>query len=607
MSHLNKGHELQAGQTMSPGDYLLSPNREFRLTFQPDANVVLEHLNNGARVLWASATTGKGATECVMQEDGNLVLYKNNRKDAIWATGTYISDKKGHFARLQDDGNFVVYKADGQTAAWATHTHLPGNALHVSQAHEQILYPGQSLRAANNKYQLALSQDNGLELTDLDTNKTIWQKKSTDHQAAYLKMQSDGNLVLYSAGGKSAIWATGTNGKGDKTWFRLEDWGDLVGYDEHGNILWSSINDLSEDWMSLLNDNLSLLDICIPGSHDAGMYNYALREAMNSVSGMELSKFVAGVTVMKIFENLAITQSLDLESQLKAGVRYFDLRPKYKENTFFVYHGPVLGLTVSETVCNVAAFVEAHPSETVILNWSHFEDFKDADLTFLNYLKSYFKDEVLYMKSNAPGADNNIWKKQLKDLRGKIIMCFDNNNMRDLAKAANPPMNWVQHLNDELPLYDEYSNTRSYEAMRDDQLKKFKEFNDQKKLFLFNWTNTCWDPQVVIDALNKLKEEYAAYKIADGAVSFFIFPFNVYNAVTGKSLSDIIAAYVPFILQESVRSMADKINPKVCGDFNALKTEAWGLNAHGKRVNILNLDFVQNAHPLAVCRYVSNH
>ena len=67
---------------MSPGDYLLSPNREFRLTFQPDANVVLEHLNNGARVLWASATTGKGATECVMQEDGNLVLYKNNRKDA---------------------------------------------------------------------------------------------------------------------------------------------------------------------------------------------------------------------------------------------------------------------------------------------------------------------------------------------------------------------------------------------------------------------------------------------------------------------------------------------------------------------------------------------
>jgi hypothetical protein len=85
----------------------------------------------------------------IFQNDGNLVLYSRNR--AIWATGT---NSKADLFVVQADGNVVLYGSG--RAVWATNT---GGNL-----------------------------------------------------GAFLAIQSDGNLVVYSRNG-NALWSTGTGGR----------------------------------------------------------------------------------------------------------------------------------------------------------------------------------------------------------------------------------------------------------------------------------------------------------------------------------------------------------------------------------------------------------
>ena len=65
--------------------------------------------------LWNSNTAGSGATECVMQGDGNLVLKDKNGRVA-WATNT--DGNTNATLSIKDDGNLVMSKESG-TAFWS--------------------------------------------------------------------------------------------------------------------------------------------------------------------------------------------------------------------------------------------------------------------------------------------------------------------------------------------------------------------------------------------------------------------------------------------------------------------------------------------------------
>lgn len=64
----------------------MSPNGAYRLDMQGDHHLVL-YRNSENQPLWASRTVGTGATNAVMQHDGNLVLLKANG-DPVSATRT---------------------------------------------------------------------------------------------------------------------------------------------------------------------------------------------------------------------------------------------------------------------------------------------------------------------------------------------------------------------------------------------------------------------------------------------------------------------------------------------------------------------------------------
>jgi len=108
----NRGSVLTAGQALSGGDYLVSPNGQYCAVMQADGNFVLYWGYLPDRLIgamWASDTQDHpGNLSLVMQGDHNLVLYQGSTP--LWASNTDTTQDPGHvFAKMQDDGNFVLY------------------------------------------------------------------------------------------------------------------------------------------------------------------------------------------------------------------------------------------------------------------------------------------------------------------------------------------------------------------------------------------------------------------------------------------------------------------------------------------------------------------
>lgn len=115
---LNSGQQMQT----QPWRKIYSNNRKFYLELTNSGNLELR-LDRDKRLLWQSNTTAANA-RCVMQPDGNFVLYRNNSSnpsDAVWSSGTSGSCYANSRIVLQDDGNLVIYRPNNQ-AVWSTGT-----------------------------------------------------------------------------------------------------------------------------------------------------------------------------------------------------------------------------------------------------------------------------------------------------------------------------------------------------------------------------------------------------------------------------------------------------------------------------------------------------
>jgi RTX calcium-binding nonapeptide repeat (4 copies) len=111
-------YRLWAGETLRPGEQLVSPNRAYRLVMQEDGNLV----QYGAigQAVWSSRTHRSGSA-LEMQADGNAVVYAPGHV-AVWESKTVGS--RAHTIEVQDDRNLVMY-APGHEAVWSTGRALP--------------------------------------------------------------------------------------------------------------------------------------------------------------------------------------------------------------------------------------------------------------------------------------------------------------------------------------------------------------------------------------------------------------------------------------------------------------------------------------------------
>ncbi|MDC3956787.1 matrixin family metalloprotease [Polyangium jinanense] len=108
---------LSSGQGLGAEQSVWSCDGRFQLKFQGDGNLVLYQ---GGSPLWASGTNGKGGDRAIMQEDGNLVIYKSTGQP-VWASGTAGSSNYYANLAVQNDGNVVIYRSGGGVA-WASNT-----------------------------------------------------------------------------------------------------------------------------------------------------------------------------------------------------------------------------------------------------------------------------------------------------------------------------------------------------------------------------------------------------------------------------------------------------------------------------------------------------
>ncbi len=81
---------LYSGQSLSPGQSLVSSNGRYRLVLQGDGNLVIY---TAGRAIWHTHTYGTSANKLAMQSDGNLVLYRYSTPK--WHTHTYNYRNQG--------------------------------------------------------------------------------------------------------------------------------------------------------------------------------------------------------------------------------------------------------------------------------------------------------------------------------------------------------------------------------------------------------------------------------------------------------------------------------------------------------------------------------
>ena len=149
-------------------------------------------------------------------------------------------------------------------------------------------------------------------------------------------------------------------------------------------------------WMSALPDDLRLGAFSIPGSHDT----MALHETVY---------------------NSAQTQSMGLQEQLEAGVRFLDIRCRHVSDRCAIHHGQIYQkANLNDVLTVVSSFLLLNPGETILMSvkdreWTDEKVSRSFTATFLSYARAYpglFADNEL-LRDGAP---------ELGSVRGRIVL-----------------------------------------------------------------------------------------------------------------------------------------------------------------------------------------
>jgi surface antigen len=216
--------KLLAGERLTAGEQLYSANRQYVLTLQADGNLVLS--TQGGRAIWDAHTAGHPGADAEMQSDGNLVVYSSSRQ-ALWSIPTQLHG--GGQVVVQNDGNVVAY-TPGNQPYWAS------NSVNSWLVAGDRLLPGQSAYSPNGAYELLMQSDGNLVL--YSASGALWSTRTAGHAGASALMQSDGNLVVYATSGQ-ALWSIPTQlHSGGRVLVQSD--GNLVAYTSGGQAYWAS-------------------------------------------------------------------------------------------------------------------------------------------------------------------------------------------------------------------------------------------------------------------------------------------------------------------------------------------------------------------------------
>ena len=223
------------------------------------------------------------------------------------------------------------------------------------------------------------------------------------------------------------------------------------------------------NWMSQLDDNVSIRNINMPGSHDT-MALYSIAD-------------LAGQC-----------QSLSLHDQLNLGVRFLDIRLKEDHDKLKAVHGFIDQKVSFETITKtIEEFIEKNPSEFIIMSVKEEADSSNSEISFENSLKTYLNKDIYLKDTELPN--------KLGDVRGKVMLLS-----RYEGSTIGVPAyeGWKDSVSFTLPndiyVQDTYQIT-SAEQKQDEIVKCFNEAGHALKInFLSAYRTDTFPPSYAVSA-----------------------------------------------------------------------------------------------------------
>jgi 1-phosphatidylinositol phosphodiesterase len=222
-------------------------------------------------------------------------------------------------------------------------------------------------------------------------------------------------------------------------------------------------DEISIDWMSKVSDDVNILDLSIPGTHDSG--------AQHSIAD------VAGKC-----------QDLSISSQLEIGVRFLDLRLQLVNDEFRVVHSFVdQDLKFKTVVEDLYSFIKNYNSEFLIISIKEDNSAVNSTIAFdqalIKALKPY-EDVFMLNESKLP--------KTLGEARSKIYILSRFSG--DVGIPAYFGWNDDDSFElDDLYIQDNY-NISDIEEKKTDILNTIKYANDNPNKLVINFTSCYLDP-----------------------------------------------------------------------------------------------------------------
>ena len=200
------------------------------------------------------------------------------------------------------------------------------------------------------------------------------------------------------------------------------------------------------NWMSKLDDNTSIRDIAMPGSHDT--------MALYSIGNL------AGQC-----------QSLSLKDQLNLGVRFLDIRLKEENGHLKAVHGIVDEKAdfkdITETI---NSFLSTHNKEFIIMS---IKQEVGNSSTFESTLKSYLTFNSFLLDTNLP---NNIG-----EVRGKALLLSRYENSTIGVPAYNGWQDSTSFVMNDIYIQDTFRIT-SLDTKKDEIIRCFNETGHALKI-----------------------------------------------------------------------------------------------------------------------------
>ncbi len=242
------GSRLNAGSTLTSGQELRSPNGQHLVTLGPYGDMKAFQIEGAMcnRMEVGAFFDYSQTARLTMQGDGNLVQYVNGK--AVWASRTV--GRGGSFVVIQDDRNLVMYTAAGRAVWWSGTVCNAADSTEFGDDRNPRLGPGHFMQSADRRYKLIMQADGNLVL--YGPKGAMWHTRTNGKSGAALVQQAyDGNLVLYSTAGRplwslpKPIYPHIESEPWINTYLRLQNDGNLVlyfdsnyTYDQH--VAWSS-------------------------------------------------------------------------------------------------------------------------------------------------------------------------------------------------------------------------------------------------------------------------------------------------------------------------------------------------------------------------------